>query len=134
MGNSRVSDAAVIRVVSACRTFLETLEVKPSQLLTRAEMLCGWWSMLIVRLIRGVFGSVVRGEDTDVSDIDLLVDPTAETTLFDIRPCGTNYRPCSGCRSMSSRRTRCRWSFVTVFWPRRFHYGVPQGWVTIWPT
>jgi len=31
-----------------------------------------------------VFGSVVRGEDTDVSDIDLLVDPTAETTLFDI--------------------------------------------------
>jgi len=31
-----------------------------------------------------VFGSVVRGEDTDVSDIDLLVDPTAETTLLDI--------------------------------------------------
>lgn len=31
-----------------------------------------------------VFGSVVRGEDTDVSDIDLLVYPTAETTLFDI--------------------------------------------------
>jgi predicted nucleotidyltransferase len=31
-----------------------------------------------------VFGSVVRGQDTDSSDLDILVDPTAETTLFDI--------------------------------------------------
>jgi hypothetical protein len=31
-----------------------------------------------------VFGSVLRGEDTDGSDLDLLVDPTPETTLFDI--------------------------------------------------
>ena len=31
-----------------------------------------------------VFGSVSRGEDTDGSDIDLLIDPTSETTLFDI--------------------------------------------------
>lgn len=31
-----------------------------------------------------VFGSVSRGEDTEGSDIDLLIDPTAETTLFDI--------------------------------------------------
>lgn len=31
-----------------------------------------------------VFGSVVRGEDTDASDLDILVDPTPETTLFDI--------------------------------------------------
>ena len=31
-----------------------------------------------------VFGSVARGEDTDGSDLDLLVDPTPETTLFDI--------------------------------------------------
>lgn len=31
-----------------------------------------------------VFGSVVRGEDTDASDLDLLVDPTPDTTLFDI--------------------------------------------------
>ena len=31
-----------------------------------------------------VFGSVIRGEDTDDSDLDILVDPTAETTLFDI--------------------------------------------------
>jgi len=31
-----------------------------------------------------VFGSVLRGEDTDSSDLDLLVDPTAETSLFDI--------------------------------------------------
>lgn len=31
-----------------------------------------------------VFGSVVRGDDTDDSDLDILIDPTPETTLFDI--------------------------------------------------
>jgi len=36
-----------------------------------------------VRNIR-VFGSVMRGEDTDDSDLDILVDPTPETTLMDI--------------------------------------------------
>lgn len=36
-----------------------------------------------VRNVR-VFGSVLRGDDTDESDLDLLVDPTPETTLLDI--------------------------------------------------
>jgi len=31
-----------------------------------------------------VFGSVLHGKDTDESDLDLLVDPTPETTLMDI--------------------------------------------------
>jgi uncharacterized protein len=31
-----------------------------------------------------VFGSVLHGNDTVESDLDLLVDPTSETTLFDI--------------------------------------------------
>lgn len=31
-----------------------------------------------------VFGSVLHGQDTDHSDLDLLIDPTSETTLFDI--------------------------------------------------
>ncbi|MYM81726.1 nucleotidyltransferase [Duganella sp. FT50W] len=31
-----------------------------------------------------VFGSTARGEDRDGSDLDILVDPSAETTLFDI--------------------------------------------------
>lgn len=31
-----------------------------------------------------VFGSILHGEDTDDSDLDLLVDPTPETTLMDI--------------------------------------------------
>ncbi|MES9856494.1 MAG: nucleotidyltransferase [Sedimenticola sp.] len=31
-----------------------------------------------------VFGSVLRVSDRDDSDLDLLVDPTPETTLFDI--------------------------------------------------
>jgi uncharacterized protein len=36
-----------------------------------------------VRNIR-IFGSVLHGKDTDESDLDLLVDPTPETTLMDI--------------------------------------------------
>lgn len=31
-----------------------------------------------------VFGSVLYGLDTDSSDLDILIDPTPETTLFDI--------------------------------------------------
>ena len=33
---------------------------------------------------RHVFGSVLRGEDDETSDLDLLVEPTADTTLLDI--------------------------------------------------
>ncbi|MEQ8399312.1 nucleotidyltransferase family protein [Thalassobaculum sp.] len=31
-----------------------------------------------------VFGSVVHGSDTESSDLDILVDPTPDTTLLDI--------------------------------------------------
>jgi predicted nucleotidyltransferase len=31
-----------------------------------------------------VFGSVIRGDDTDESDLDILIDPTPETTLMDV--------------------------------------------------
>lgn len=31
-----------------------------------------------------VFGSSLYGEDTDQSDLDILIDPTGETTLFDV--------------------------------------------------
>jgi uncharacterized protein len=31
-----------------------------------------------------VFGSSVRGDDSEGSDLDLLVDPTPETTLLDL--------------------------------------------------
>ncbi len=30
------------------------------------------------------FGSVLHGEDTEESDLDILIDPTDETTLFDV--------------------------------------------------
>ena len=36
-----------------------------------------------VRDIR-VFGSALHGEDIEGSDLDLLVEPTSDTTLFDI--------------------------------------------------
>jgi predicted nucleotidyltransferase len=36
-----------------------------------------------VRNVR-VFGSVLHGQDTEDSDLDLLVEPTSETTLMDI--------------------------------------------------
>ncbi len=31
-----------------------------------------------------VFGSVLRGQDTDSSDLDILIDPTPDTTLMDV--------------------------------------------------
>lgn len=31
-----------------------------------------------------VFGSVAAGDDTDGSDLDLLIDPTPETSLMDV--------------------------------------------------
>ncbi len=31
-----------------------------------------------------VFGSVIHGNDTDNSDLDLLIEPTSKTTLLDI--------------------------------------------------
>jgi uncharacterized protein len=31
-----------------------------------------------------VFGSAMRGDDSERSDLDILIDPTTETTLFDI--------------------------------------------------
>jgi len=31
-----------------------------------------------------VFGSVVRGDDREGSDLDILIDPPSETTMFDI--------------------------------------------------
>lgn len=31
-----------------------------------------------------VFGSVLYGKDTENSDLDILIDPTSETTLFDL--------------------------------------------------
>ena len=42
----------------------------------------------VVALHRGsnprVFGSVVHGDDTDGSDLDLLIDPRPDTSLLDI--------------------------------------------------
>ena len=31
-----------------------------------------------------VFGSVLHGDDQEGSDLDILIDPTSETTMFDI--------------------------------------------------
>lgn len=31
-----------------------------------------------------VFGSVLHGDDDEASDLDVLIDPTAETTLLDV--------------------------------------------------
>ena len=31
-----------------------------------------------------VFGSVLHGQDTEESDLDILIDPTSETTLMDV--------------------------------------------------
>ena len=45
-----------------------------------------------------VFGSVLHGRDTDESDLDILIDPTPETTLFDISAIRVELRKLLGVR------------------------------------
>lgn len=45
-----------------------------------------------------VFGSVLHGGDTAASDLDILVDPTGETTLFDIGAIRNELRQLLGVR------------------------------------
>ncbi len=47
-----------------------------------------------------VFGSLVHGDDTEHSDLDILIDSTAQTTLFDIGPSAMNCFSSSACRLM----------------------------------
>lgn len=58
--------------------------MKPSELLERNRAAI----LAVVRAHHGlnarVFGSVSRGEDTESSDLDILVDPAPEMTIFDI--------------------------------------------------
>lgn len=64
--------------------FVENIQMKPSEALISNRA-------AIRQVVEShhacnvrVFGSVLRGEDTHDSDLDLLIDPTPDTTLFDI--------------------------------------------------
>ncbi len=58
--------------------------MKPSQLLdTYRSEICRMVERNHARNPR-VFGSVLHGEDTEVSDLDLLVDPLPGTTLLNL--------------------------------------------------
>jgi uncharacterized protein len=41
-----------------------------------------------------VFGSVLRGRDTESSDLDILVDPLPGTTLFDLGGLRSPWKSC----------------------------------------
>ena len=43
-----------------------------------------------------VFGSVVHGEDTESSDLDILVDPAADASLLDIARIQVELEKCLG--------------------------------------
>ena len=58
--------------------------MRPSQALeTNREALRAIAARHRVQNVR-VFGSALREDDTETSDLDLLVDPTPQTTLMDI--------------------------------------------------
>lgn len=58
--------------------------MRPSQALeANREALRAITARHRVRNVR-VFGSVLHADDTEASDLDLLVDPTPQTTLMDI--------------------------------------------------
>lgn len=67
-----------------CFVLLRQPSMRPSQLLQSHRDLIREVALRHrVRNVR-VFGSALRGDDTEISDLDLLVDPTSETTLMDI--------------------------------------------------
>jgi hypothetical protein len=43
-----------------------------------------------------VFGSVLHGSDTEASDLDLLIDPTRETSLMDLARIGNSLEELMG--------------------------------------
>lgn len=43
-----------------------------------------------------VFGSVLHGEDTEGSDLDLLIEPTTETSLMDLARIGSGLEELMG--------------------------------------
>jgi len=58
--------------------------MKPSEALVRNR--AALRALVLRHRVRNprVFGSVLTGRDTDNSDLDILVEPTAETSLMDI--------------------------------------------------
>jgi len=70
-------------------TRLELLKKRKLQLLQIADQ----YGAYNIR----VFGSVIRGDDTDTSDIDLLVSFREGTSLFDRGGLMMDVRDCLGC-------------------------------------
>jgi predicted nucleotidyltransferase len=58
--------------------------MKPSEALGRHRDAIRWIVEAHGARNARVFGSALRGDDTEQSDLDLLVDTTSETTLFDM--------------------------------------------------
>ena len=53
-----------------------------------------------------IFGSVAHGTDVEGSDLDILADPTADTTLFDIGAIRHELLQCLGI-AVDVPRTQC---------------------------
>lgn len=88
-GQREPSFAAVDRLMTAAGLTIEYSRRPPSQsrLLSHVRGSAGDLHRALDPLgARGirVFGSVARGEDTEASDVDLVVDITPETGMFDM--------------------------------------------------
>ena len=60
-----------------------------------------------------VFGSVIRDEDTETSDLDLLVEPTPATSLMDIGAIRLELKNLLGITVDVSRPMRC-WIHIEI--------------------
>jgi hypothetical protein len=58
-----------------------------------------------------VFGSALHGDDVSGSDLDLLVEPTPQTTMMDIGAIRFELKNCWGWKWMYSPPTACQPSF-----------------------
>ena len=66
-----------------------------------------------------VFGSALHGDDAEGSDLDILIDPTPETTLFDIGAIRHQLLQLLASPSTCCRPMRCLPNFATPCSRRR---------------
>ena len=69
-----------------------------------------------------VFGSVLHGQDTEESDLDILIDAAPRFTLFDMARIALEIEQLIKRKSMSGHPTICRRNFVLRSWRKRCLY------------
>jgi predicted nucleotidyltransferase len=75
-----------------------------------------------------VFGSVIRGEDTEASDLDILVDPAPRASLLAMELLQTKLEVETGIKVDCAHRRSFIQSFVAGCWMRPYRCEQERSW------